>query len=222
LIVPQLDCKTIKHQESQNTMPDILSIVIQAGGESRRMGRDKGLVPFLGQPLAARIIERIQPVAGEILLTTNQTDKYAFLGVPVFSDLIPGRGALGGLYTALSVASLPLVAVIACDMPFISASLLEALSRSIQKNRSDIAIPHSGEGLEPFHAIYRRETCLPHVRAALETGKWRADAWYRQVKVTIFPKEEIQRYDPQMYSLLNVNTPEELHAAEELALQIGG
>ena len=201
-----------------------LCIAIQAGGESRRMGQDKGLVPFLGQPLAARIIERLRPVAGsteycgEILLTTNQPEKYAFLGIPLFPDLIPNRGALGGLYTALSAASLPLVAVVACDMPFISPTLLQALHQRIQDTQADLVIPHSGKGLEPFHAIYRRDACLPHIRAALEAGQWRADAWFEQVQVEIFPKEEILRYDPRRLSLVNVNTPEERRTAEEIVV----
>ena len=201
-------------------MPNTLTIVIQAGGESRRMGRDKGLVPFLGQPLVQRVLERLRPIAGEVLVSTNHPENYAFLGVPLFPDLIPGRGALGGLYTALSAASLPLAAVVACDMPFINARLLQAQAGRIQEVQADIVIPHTGEGLEPFHAVYRRETCLSPVRAAIEQDKWRVDAWFAQVKVEIFRQEEIQRYDPHLRSFQNVNTPEELQAAEQLARQI--
>ena len=184
------------------------------------MGSDKGLALFLGQPLVQRILERLRPIAGEILVSTNHPENYAFLGVPLFPDLIPGRGALGGLYTALSAASLPLAAVVACDMPFINARLLQAQAGRIQEVQADIVIPHTGEGLEPFHAVYRRETCLSPVRAAIEQDKWRVDAWFAQVKVEIFRQEEIQRYDPHLRSFQNVNTPEELQAAEQLARQI--
>ena len=201
-------------------MPNTLTIVIQAGGESRRMGQDKGLVPFLGQPLVQRVLERLRPIAGEILVSTNHPENYAFLGVPLFPDLIPGRGALGGLYTALSAASLPLAAVVACDMPFINARLLQAQAGRIQEVQADIVIPHTGEGLEPFHAVYRRETCLSPVRAAIEQDKWRVDAWFSQVKVELFRQDQIQRYDPDLRSFQNVNTPEELQAAEQLARQI--
>jgi molybdopterin-guanine dinucleotide biosynthesis protein A len=201
-------------------MSDNLSVVIQAGGESRRMGRDKGLVPFLGQPLVERVIERIQAIASEILITTNRPENYAFLGIPLFPDLVPGRGALGGLYTALSAASLPMVAVIACDMPFVHAGLLEAQTKRIQETQADIVIPHTGDGMHPFYAIYRRNTCLPHVRAALEAGKWRADAWFNQVRLEIFSKEEILKYDPLLLSFCNLNPPEELRSAEELATNL--
>ena len=90
------------------------SIAIQAGGESRRMGRDKGLMPFLGRPLIQRVLERLTPIADEVLVTTNSPDEYRFLNLPLFPDLKPGRGALGGLYTALSSAACEAVAVVAC------------------------------------------------------------------------------------------------------------
>ncbi|HJW89725.1 MAG TPA: molybdenum cofactor guanylyltransferase, partial [Anaerolineales bacterium] len=101
-----------------------MTLAIQAGGDSRRMGQDKGLVPLLGQPLVARAIQRLGRLADEVLVTTNHTEAYRFLGIPLFPDLIPGVGALSGLYTALSAAQNPLVAVVACDMPFASADLL--------------------------------------------------------------------------------------------------
>ena len=195
------------------------SIAIQAGGESRRMGQDKGLASFLGKPLVARLVERLAPLADEVLVTTNRLQEYAFLGVPLFPDILPGCGALGGLYTALSAASHPLVAVIACDMPFVNALLLAAQRDLLVACQADIVIPHTGGGLEPFHAVYRREVCLPHILAALEAGKWRADAWFDQVDLRVLSAGEISKYDPGMLSFRNINTPEELQAAEKLALQ---
>ena len=107
----------------------MLSIVIQAGGQSQRMGQDKALMPFLGRPLIQRVIERLTPIADEVLVTTNNPEDYRFLGLPLFPDLKPARGALGGLYTALSSAACEAVAVVACDMPFASGALIEAASR---------------------------------------------------------------------------------------------
>ena len=48
-----------------------LTIVLQAGGESRRMGRSKATVPFLGEPLIWRGINRLLPLADEFIITTN-------------------------------------------------------------------------------------------------------------------------------------------------------
>src|SRR5688572_23191554 len=87
----------------------MLTVVIQAGGQSSRMGEDKALRPFLGRPLIQRVIERLASIADEIIVTTNRPDEYAFLKLRLISDLKPGRGALGGLYTAIASASSPFV-----------------------------------------------------------------------------------------------------------------
>lgn len=198
----------------------MLSVVIQAGGESRRMGQDKGLLDFLGQPLVQRVLERLRPLADELLVTTNRPAAYQFLGVRLVPDQMPGRGALGGLYTALSTASQPLVAVVACDMPFASRELLQAQVDILRSEDWDAVIPRSADGLEPFHAVYRRETCLPLVLQALQAERWRVDAWFAAARLRFLKPEEIQQLDPHGLCFWNVNTPEELAAALERARQI--
>jgi molybdopterin-guanine dinucleotide biosynthesis protein A len=198
----------------------MFTIVIQAGGESRRMGQDKALMPFLGQPLIARVVKRVIPIADEVLVTTNRPEDYGFLGLPLFPDLAPGRGALGGLYTALSAASHPLVAVIACDMPFINAGLLAAQRDMLDENQVDAVVPRLEGGTEPFHAVYRRQECLLPIEEALAADKWRVDAWFSQVRMLYLSPEEIKKYDPGLQSFLNANTPEEMQAALELARQM--
>ena len=198
----------------------MLSVVVQAGGESRRMGQDKGLVSFLGQPLIERVVQRLAPIADELLVTTNRPDAYRFLNLPLYPDLIPGRGALGGLYTALSAATHPQVIVVACDMPFVSIDLLNAQVEMLVQAGADALVPHLGEGVEPFHAVYVRASCLPLIQAAIEANKWRADAWFSQAKVVLMRREKILEFDPQLLSFSNVNTPEELQAAEDLASRL--
>ncbi len=119
----------------------MLSVVIQAGGESRRMGQDKGLVPFLGEPLILRALKRVAPIADELLVTTNNPDAYRFLGVALHSDILPGLGALGGLFTAISSARGDLVAVVACDMPFVSLPILSLAYERLSRDDADVAIP---------------------------------------------------------------------------------
>jgi molybdopterin-guanine dinucleotide biosynthesis protein A len=198
----------------------MLSIAIQAGGESRRMGREKALAPFLGQPLITRVIERVTPIADEVLVTSNSPQSFRFLKAPVFMDLVQSRGALGGLYTALSFARNPMVGVVACDMPFVNPDLLDAEYHEMRDNPIDLVIPRLKKGLQPFHAVYRRETCLPYVRSALQEGIWRVDAWFEKVRVSYFPEEEILKFDPSLRCFWNVNTPEELAAAEQYASQM--
>ncbi len=195
----------------------MLSIAIQAGGESRRMGQDKALVPFMGRALIERVIERMDSLAGEILITTNHPQALAFLGFPCFPDILPGKGALGGLYTALSVARYDSVAVVACDMPFANAQLLAALAEAISSEQADAAVPQAEKGYEPFHAVYRRSTCLPAISEAIEKGETRLISWFPHAKVIRFSPQQITRYDPQGRAFFNVNTAEDLAQAVAIA-----
>lgn len=198
----------------------MLSIVVQAGGESSRMGEDKALKPFLGEPLIKRVLRRVSSVGEEILVTTNHPERYRFLNVPVVPDLIPGRGALGGLYTALQSANQPLAAVVACDMPFVSGEILSVGKQILAETGADAVIPKTEHGLEPIHAVYRRETCLPAVKAAIDADQWRMISWHDQVQIHTLRPEVVARYDPHKLAFRNVNTPEEFRAAEELARQL--
>jgi len=195
----------------------MLSVCIQAGGESRRMGQDKALMPFLGRPLIQRVVDRLTPIADEVIITTNSPDDYRFLGLRLFPDLIPNRGALGGLYTALSSAGFPLTAVVACDMPFASPTLIDAMLRLIVQEDADVVIPDSGSGLEPMHAIFRRETCIPAIKAAIDSDQWKLISWFPQVKVRILRPDEVARYDPTGLAFWNLNTPSEFAEAEKAA-----
>lgn len=194
-----------------------LSVVIQAGGKSHRMGTDKALLPFLGETLIERVIHRVSPIADEVIITTNQKEKYKFLNIPLFSDLLPDRGALGGVYTALSASSNSLAAVIACDMPFVNGEMLNAEKELLVSTNADIAIPDTGEGLEPFHAVYRVDTCLPAIVRALQDDKWRVDAWFNQVTLEYFDQQQIKQFDPLMRCFYNINTPDDLEEAIQLA-----
>jgi molybdopterin-guanine dinucleotide biosynthesis protein A len=82
---------------------------------------------------------------------------------------------------------------------------------------SAAVIPLTEDGTEPFHAVYRRESCLPAILTALEANKWRVDSWFSAVKLHFMAAEEIRRYDPHGIAFRNVNTPEELQEAERMA-----
>lgn len=194
-----------------------LTVVVQAGGQSQRMGENKALLLFLGVPLVKRVVERVRPIAVELLVTTNQPEAFEFLQLPLVADTYPGSGALVGLHTALAAASQPYVAVVACDMPFVNPELLAYQLEILVTERVDLVIPQTEQGYEPFHTVYRRETCLPAVTSALDGGLKRMISWYPQVKVRELKMDELQRFDPDGRAFLNVNTPEEFREAEKTA-----
>lgn len=185
------------------------------------MGEDKALKPFLGRPLIQRVIERMKPIADETIVTTNQPTGYQFLELRLVPDLKPGRGALGGLYTAIASSSHPLVAVAACDMPFASPEFFEGARRIMEEEQADVVIAKTDEGYEPLHALYRRETCLPAIEAAIAADQWKVISWFPQVKVRVLTGEEVKSLDPSGLCFWNLNTPEEFSEAERRARQSG-
>lgn len=205
------------------TRPKV-SVVIQAGGESRRMGRSKALVPFCGRPLICHMIERVRDVADELIITTNEADRLAFLaekypelGIRLVPDRWNFRGALPGLGTALTAATNDIVAVIACDMVFASAELIVAETNEMARTGADVVVPVNKHGFEPFHAAYRRSACLPAIERAIGTGSRRAQALFDDdaVRVLEFPQWRVLEVEPRGGCFVNTNTPEELARIEE-------
>jgi molybdopterin-guanine dinucleotide biosynthesis protein A len=203
-----------------------LTIVIQAGGESRRMGSPKALASFCGLPLICRGLKRLGEAADELIITSNDQKSLDFLcsGVTfenklkMYSDVYNIRGALNGLYTALYYATSPYVGVVACDMVFPSAPLLLAERDALEESGADVAVPVTSHGYEPFHAVYRRATCLSVVQAALLDGEIRATSWYDKRKIYEFTSAMILEIDQRGGSFVNVNTPEELSIMERRIL----
>lgn len=204
-----------------------LTVVIQAGGESRRMGRSKATVPFLGEPLLWRGIRRLMPVADEFIITTNEPQNLAFLDelvqqgrIRLVTDLSGTRGALHGINTALSAATCTYVALVACDMVSPSPQLIEAEAAALDASGADVVVPKTKFGYEPFHGVYRRETCLTAVRAALAAGETKATGWFDRVTLSAFTTPMVEQAVPCGGCFTNVNTPEELAHAERIVPQL--
>ncbi|MBQ9068658.1 MAG: molybdopterin-guanine dinucleotide biosynthesis protein B [Eggerthellaceae bacterium] len=204
-----------------------VTVAIQAGGESKRMGRSKATVPFAGRPLIARMVERVAPAADEILITTNEPENLQFLfddfpGLPIrlVRDALDERGALPGLLTAFQAATTPFVAIVACDMVFASPNLIAAECAELALSQADCVVPVNKHGFEPFHSVYVRETCLPAVRAHVDAGEKRAQSMLPDLKVRHFSRSEVLAAEPMGGCFINVNTPEELEAIERQFLEL--
>jgi molybdopterin-guanine dinucleotide biosynthesis protein A len=194
-----------------------LTIAILAGGRSSRMGTDKSFVQVLGRPLIEDILAQAAGLGDETLIVTNRPGDYAYLGVPLFTDVLPDKGALGGLYSALHSATRRHVLCIACDMPFVVRPLLDYLISLMPE--ADAIVPRLAGEAEPFRAIYSRD-CLGPIRAALDAGRMRVISFFADVRVRYVDEAEIDRFDPNHLSLFNVNTPDDLEQARRLAAQL--
>lgn len=199
-----------------------LSIVLQAGGKSTRMGQDKALVPFIGTTLIEYILRQVTDLSDDILIITNNPENYRFLKLPLFPDVIPDWGALGGLCSAIYHAPQESCLVLACDMPFIHRPLLDHLLSLLPGH--DAVIPRldpTGTAMpafaEPFRAVYRK-TCLEPIKTAIDAGQRRVISFFDKVNIRFVEREEIEQFDPAFQSFFNVNTPENLAEAKRMAL----
>ncbi len=189
-----------------------LTVAIQAGGKSSRMGTDKSFVPFRGRPMIATVIDAVAGLGDELILITNKPDEYAHLGLPMFGDLYPETGPLGGIYTAIHAAAHPHVLTVACDMPWLNRPLL-AYMASLRET-ADVVVPRWEKYPEPLHAVYSK-ACLEPIKEKLDAQMYKITVFYGRVSLRFVSREEIEQFDPEGKSFVNVNTPEELAERED-------
>jgi len=190
----------------------MLTISIQAGGQSQRMGRDKALVHLAGKPLIEHVLSHVGGLGDEIIITTNHPEGLSYLGIRLESDPIPGAGSLAGLHTAMKAAHHAHTLVLACDMPFISRPLLEYMVELSPK--ADVIVPLRNGFFEPLHAVYS-QSCLQPIETVLMDGNTNVVSFYDHVQVRIIDEIELAQYDPRGMSFFNINTPEDLAQAED-------
>lgn len=191
-----------------------LSVAIMAGGKSSRMGTDKAFVPLLGKPLIAYLLASVATLdPAETVIITNRPEAYAHLGLPTASDLMPGMGPLGGIYTALHTCVNPDVLVLACDVPFTNPALL-AYMASLRADRHDIIVPVRDGHPQGLQAIYHQR-CAGAIRDCLEAGRLKVIAAYERLRVRYLDETEWRPFDPDGLSFLNVNTPADLALAAQ-------
>jgi molybdopterin-guanine dinucleotide biosynthesis protein A len=178
-----------------------------AGGKSSRMGQDKSFVPFEGRPMIETIIKRLTGLGDELIIITNSPDDYAHFGLPLFSDVYPEHGSLGGIFTAVHYASHPHTLIVACDMPWLNRPLLHYMISL--KETADIIVPRWNDFPEPLHAIYHK-ACLPPIEANLQAKRLKIIRFYDQVSVRYVEAEEIKQFDGDGRSFANINTPQDL------------
>lgn len=192
-------------------MTRAVSGIILAGGESRRMGRDKAHLPWGDRTLIEHIIDTLRPITDEIVVVAKDAAPLSHLHARIVEDLIPGAHALGGLYTGLTLAAHEQCFVCACDAPLLNQALVQFLIQ--QADGWDLVIPRTREGLQPLHAVYRKSV-LSAIEEQLRMRQWDLRALVPNARACIIGPEQIARLDPGALSFFNVNTQEEYATAQ--------
>ena len=197
-----------------------MDAAILAGGRARRFGgRDKGSLRVGGVSILDRQLAALGGVADRVLLVTRDPARHREERVHTVADLVPGAAALGGIYTALASAAADHVLVLACDLPFLTASFLGRLA-SLTGPGHDAIVPRSRDGLQPLCAVYARRLVAP-LRRQIDAGHLKVVDFLATVRVHEIGPDALAESDPGGTLFFNVNGPSELERANELATRHG-
>jgi molybdopterin-guanine dinucleotide biosynthesis protein A len=190
-----------------------ISAAILAGGRARRFGgADKASLVVGGARIIERQLATLSTVTDDVRIVSNDPARYAALGVRVIPDRIAGAGPLGGVHAALVDAAHHGVIVLACDLPFVTAALLEALAIEFGTgDETDAVVPRSSRGLEPLCALYARR-CAETVRRRIEAGNLEMRGLLTELRFKELRPEGVPPFDDGSV-FLNVNTPHDYERA---------
>lgn len=170
---------------------ETIEAFILAGGKSSRFGSDKTVFMFNGKPLIQHVIDSLQPLFSSTTIIANDTTKYNFIAIPVFPDIIPGLGPLGGIYTALTYAKTDFIFVCAADMPFLNREFIAYMLKI--PHIYDCIVPCLQGYTEPLHAIYSK-SCLPHIKKLIHEQKYKISHLFQNADVRYIMDDELIFY----------------------------
>lgn len=189
----------------------MLSAVVLAGGMATRMGLDKGLMVIGQKPMFLHVVDAVSALTRDIVVSAGhgRCREYETLarGYKVVEDRRAGLGPLEGLSNGLRQVRGDYAIVVPCDTPLVRAELLRLLA--CRADGRDGAVPIVGGHLEPLVAVYRR-TCADRFEHELGLGVRRVGAALEGLDLCLLSEEELRGADPDLQSLMNVNSPEDL------------
>ncbi len=188
--------------------------IILCGGQSRRMGQPKAWLPFAGEIMLPRVVrllfDAVQPVV--VVAAPDQELPPLPETVVVFRDDVPGRGPLQGLAAGLTALTGQVDAayVSSCDVPLLQPAFVRRLIELLDD--AAICVPRVGDLYHPLAAVYRIDV-LQQIERLLREDRLRTTLLLENVPTRIVTADELRDADPDLWSLRNVNTPEEYEAA---------
>ena len=187
--------------------------VVLAGGKSSRYGKNKALENMNGSRLIERVVRVMDAIFDRIVIITNTPEEYAFLGLPMYEDVIKGLGPIGGIYTGLKTITDEAGFFVACDMPFLNAHLIRHMIR--MKADYDAVVPKIDWKIEALHALYTR-ACLPAIQTLIDAKIYQTIQFFNHIRVNYVGEHVIRAFDPQLKTFMNINSPQEMYHALQL------
>jgi molybdopterin-guanine dinucleotide biosynthesis protein A len=196
------------------------ALVVLAGGKSSRMGRPKAWLPFRGQPMLARVLDRLSPLFEEQVVVRAPGQDLPDVETRFVEDEQPGMGPVAGLAVGLAAVTRPLAFAVSCDAPFVQPKVVAHL---VERCRPPfgVVVPVWEDRPQPLHAVYRADNA-PILRRLLAAGRRRPIDLFVEVPALEVTEAEIRALDPDGLTFMNTNTPEEWERAVALGVALEG
>src|SRR3989338_905597 len=195
-------------------MQDSVNAIILAGGKNTRMeGEDKAFLEIKGRPVIAILVDRLKVLVNEIIIVTADPQKYSNFEVRLTRDEEPDKGPLMGIYSGLKASLSKYNFIVACDMPFVNSSLIRYFMDCADDY--DVVIPKIDDKFHPLFGIYSRG-CIPVMQEMLEKDILKISDIFPKLKTRFLLRQELEKFDKGLISLININTAEDLVKAKEI------
>ena len=192
--------------------------IILAGGENKRFaGNDKAFIPIGPQQMIDPVYHIMRELFNEVIVITNRPGHYLNRDLQIAADILRVRSSLTGIHAGLFYAATPYAFISACDTPFVKKSMIEMLLDATDE-KVDVTVPQTAAGLEPLCAVYSQR-CLEPIRRLFSKNQLQIKRFFDKVRVRHIPESALRKVDPELISFFNINTPEDLEAANDIRLK---
>ena len=176
------------------------TLIVLAGGGSRRMKQIKAVLPAPDKPLIQHVLNQVESLFDEVLISVSKGQKFDFLPYPLVEDETEGIGPIAGILAGLKAATHDTCAIIACDIPDVDPAFLANMLDEARAN--EIVVPLSGEmKYEPLLAVYKKSV-IPKIESLISAGNFSILSLYQKCRTRILKLTDIPW-------IRNLNTPED-------------
>ncbi|MGO9379722.1 MAG: molybdenum cofactor guanylyltransferase [Dissulfurispiraceae bacterium] len=183
--------------------------IILAGGRNSRFPIKKGFIRIGGIAIIERNLCLMRSLFRHVMISTNMPELYFYLGAPLVGDVLPSRGPLSGIYSALINSHDPAVFVVACDMPFVETGVISLICGKYEertvKERFDAVIPVFGDEPQPLFGVYCK-TALHALEDGIMNDKVSIKLFLREIRTLYVDETDVRAADPKGSSFVNINT----------------
>ncbi len=189
-------------------MTNSMQALILAGGENKRLPMIKGFLEINGKRIIDSNIDLLDRIFDKVIISTNDPERYFYLGRPMVGDTVRYRGPMTGILSVLNIPEISEIFVTACDMPFISAELIQYIVSQWDK-KWDAAIPIFDKKPQPLLGVYSK-TIAPNMENSIKHGTRSLRKFIQNVNVLYVHEQEVRNIDREGKSFVNINTLEDI------------